>query len=56
MIVITPTPVADVDKGTFNAVAYADRYPDLKAVYGYDPIALWNHYNTIGRYEGRVAD
>ena len=50
----TPTPQPYVDQGMFNAVAYADRYPDLKALYGYDPIALWNHYDTIGRYEGRI--
>ncbi len=39
----------------FNAIAYADRYPDVKAMYGYNALALWNHYVTVGIYEGRIA-
>ena len=52
----TPTPVTVglTDPELFDAVGYADRYPDLKAAFGYDPVALWNHYDTIGRYEGRI--
>ena len=37
----------------FNAIAYADYYADVKAVYGYDGEALWAHYDTFGRAEGR---
>lgn len=40
---------------TFNHVTYADTYPDLKAVFGYDAAALYNHYMTYGKAEGRVA-
>lgn len=37
----------------FDAVYYADTYPDLKAAYGYDLNALWNHYVQYGQYEKR---
>ncbi len=40
---------------TFNYKAYADAYPDLKAVYGYDAAMLYNHYVICGKAEGRVA-
>lgn len=39
----------------FNYTAYADRYPDLKNVFGYDKEALYNHYITFGINEGRTA-
>ena len=41
---------------TFNYVAYADRYGDLREVYGYDKTALYTHYITYGVNEGRVAE
>ena len=37
----------------FDYVAYADTYPDLYAVFGYNKKALWNHYVNNGVYEGR---
>lgn len=40
---------------TFDYKAYADTYPDLKAVFGYDATALYNHYVLSGKSEGRVA-
>lgn len=40
----------------FNYVAYADRYPDLKDVFGYDKEALYNHYMTNGIREMRIVD
>lgn len=39
----------------FDYVAYADRYPDLKNVYGYDQDALYEHYITFGIDEQRIA-
>lgn len=39
----------------FDYVAYADRYPDLKQVFGYDKEALYEHYVTCGVKEGRIA-
>lgn len=39
----------------FDYVAYADRYPDLLEVYGYDREALYEHYVTCGIDEGRIA-
>ena len=39
----------------FNYKAYADRYPDLKDVYGYDKDALYEHYITFGIDEERIA-
>ena len=40
---------------TFDYKAYADTYPDLKAVYGYDANALFAHYINFGKTEGRVG-
>lgn len=40
---------------TFDYKAYADTYPDLKAAFGYDAAALYNHYVLIGKAEGRAA-
>lgn len=39
----------------FNAIYYADRYKDLKASYGYDRSALFNHFIANGMKEGRQA-
>lgn len=39
----------------FDYVAYADRYPDLREVFGYDREALYEHYVTCGVNEGRIA-
>ena len=39
----------------FNAAFYASTYPDVAAVYGNDPVALYNHYLTLGYYEGRLG-
>ena len=39
----------------FDYVAYADTYPDLYAVFGYDKKALWNHYISCGVYENRAV-
>ena len=37
---------------TFDYKAYADTYPDLKAIYGYDANALFAHYINFGKAEG----
>lgn len=39
----------------FDYMDYADRYADLKAAFGYDREALYNHYFTYGINEGRIA-
>lgn len=39
----------------FNYVAYADKYPDVKAIFGYDKDALYEHYITYGIDERRIA-
>lgn len=39
----------------FDYVAYADRYSDLRNVFGYDKEALYEHYVTCGVKEGRIA-
>lgn len=39
----------------FDYVAYADRYQDLKVVFGYDKEALYEHYVTCGIKEKRIA-
>lgn len=49
-----PAP-SSVTKKNFDAKAYADTYPDLKAAFGYDKNALWNHYISYGKAEGRTV-
>lgn len=39
----------------FDYVAYADRYADLREIFGYDREALYEHYVTCGMDEGRIA-
>lgn len=39
----------------FDYVSYADRYSDLREVFGYDREALYNHYISCGVNEGRIA-
>ncbi len=39
----------------FDYENYAARYPDVKALYGHDREALYDHYETIGKAEGRTA-
>lgn len=39
----------------FDAASYANRYIDLKLLYGYDIKALYAHYLTTGKKEGRNA-
>lgn len=41
---------------TFDYVAYADRYADVRAAFGYDKAALYNHYIVYGINEGRTAE
>ena len=43
------------DVGTFDYKAYADAYADLKAAFGYDAQALYNHYANYGKAEGVSA-
>ncbi len=39
----------------FNATYYANKYPDLKAAYGYNATSLYTHYLQYGIKEGRSA-
>ena len=39
----------------FNAEAYLARYADLRAAFGTDAVKAFQHYNTFGLGEGRVA-
>lgn len=41
---------------TFNYIAYADRYDDVREIFGYDKSALYQHYITFGINEGRIAE
>lgn len=40
---------------TFNSTYYADRYPDLKAAFGYNETLLKSHWVSSGVQEGRQA-
>ncbi len=42
-------------KDLFDAKYYADSYADLKAAFGYDEEALYEHYLVYGMKEGRSA-
>ncbi len=44
-----------IKKTTFKAAYYASKYSDLKAAFGSDEGALYNHFNDYGIKEGRVA-
>ena len=39
----------------FDEVQYVQSYPELTEIYGLDKKALWNHYKTVGIYEGKIA-
>jgi hypothetical protein len=54
----TVTPPAEVNKIAnlvFDYKFYADLYPDLRNVFGYDENQLRNHWLTCGIKEGRIA-
>lgn len=38
----------------FDYQTYADTYPDLKAAFGYNAAALYNHYETNGKAEAEL--
>lgn len=42
-------------KEAFDPVFYANTYPDVKAAIGTDEAALYNHYITCGKAEGRLG-
>ena len=44
-----------ITRENFDYVRYADDYLDLKAAFGYDAEALYNHYVTCGISEQRIA-
>lgn len=43
-------------KDVFDEHYYADTYPDLKLLYGYDRAALLDHFMKFGLYEGRTMN
>ena len=49
------TPVTTLTKENFDYVRYANDYPDLKAAFGFNANALYQHYITYGIKEGRTA-
>lgn len=44
-----------VNKTSFDYVRYAEDYPELYALYGYDKEKLFQHYTDYGEKEGRIA-
>jgi len=42
------------DGNVFDAEFYANNYPDVKAAFGTDETALYNHYLMFGMKEGRL--
>ena len=47
------TTPAETFQDDFDPVFYANTYPDVKAAFGTDENALYNHYITYGKKEGR---
>lgn len=45
--------VPEVTYNTFDYVSYANEYPDVMQAFGLDKKALWQHYITCGKAEGR---
>lgn len=45
----------DITEENFPAADYAARYSDVKAAYGEDAAALYNHYKFFGVEEGRIV-
>lgn len=54
-IIVHAEPKTMPDGMVFDAEYYADTYPDVKAAYGNDEVALYNHYLAFGKAEGRKA-
>lgn len=50
-----PTASTSTAPATFDASYYAQKNPDVVAVYGTDSKALYSHYTTHGRSEGRMG-
>lgn len=46
---------AELKELTFDYVFYSDKYPDLKAAFGYNEAKLYNHFIQNGIKEGRCA-
>lgn len=45
----------DISQYMFDAKFYADKYPDLKAAFGYNETLLRSHFDNFGKKEGRQA-
>lgn len=54
-IVVNAQPKVMEDGTTFDAEYYAQKYPDVVAVYGTEEKSLFQHYNDYGRAENREA-
>lgn len=52
---VCAAPERMADGTIFDAAYYADTYPDVPAEVGTDPLALYQHYVSFGRSEGRSA-
>lgn len=48
-------PCSDYQSETFDAIFYANKYPDLKAAFGYDCTKLFDHWMVYGINEGRQS-
>ncbi len=53
-MVTSPARADQEDAGSFDPVYYAALYPDVAAVVGTSPEALYSHYVMFGQKEGRI--
>lgn len=52
----TATTASTAYQDNFDPVFYANTYPDVKAAFGNDTAALYNHYLNNGKKEGRICN
>lgn len=52
---VCASPATMEDGTVFDAEFYAQTYPDVAAAYGTDASALYRHYFSFGKAEGRLA-
>ncbi len=53
-LTVKAAPVKMADGQYFDATYYAQKYPDVVAVFGYDQNMLYLHYSLCGKTEGRL--
>ncbi len=56
MVMVVAGSSMSAEAANFNPAFYAAKYADVRAAFGADANALYNHYITCGQKEGRTPD